>query len=266
MKMDFISKKMYCILSNAIKVRVDLTLHSQALHRKGEFMMLKIFAALILVLILAGCTQEGEIGLRNRTGGGASVDIDCSGYYLHPGELIVREIEIGRKCVFGPDETRVLVSGEGDCLFYFSDMVRVRDGEQTVLSLYGDAGLLTVMNDTPYALDLYLVDCSSMDWGSPCDHVPAGGQVTWKLSPGCWDVLGEAAGFADASASFNINVCDDSVFQIYSARYSAGHAHEKASDAGIVRAALGSGDDVKMKDRAGLPQGNEDIRRMERVE
>lgn len=228
--------------------------------------MLRRLAALGLILIAAGCTQEGEVGLNNRTGGGVSGEIDGSNYYMDPGDLIMKEIEIGKKCVFGPDETRVSVSGEGDCLFYFSDMLRVRDDEKSVLPLYGDAGLLTVINDTPHALDLYLVACSSTDWGTPCDHIPAGSQVTWKLSPGCWDVLGEAAGFGDARASFNINVCDDSVLEIYSARYSAGGEKGKPADAATVRAALRSGGDVKIKERAGLPQGAEDIRRMERVE
>lgn len=205
--------------------------------------MHKKLAVLLLIILFAGCTQEGEVGVHNLSGGDISLEIDGRSYYLYPGDRLIRSIEIGKKCIFGPDETRVLVTGEGDCLFYFSRMVRVRNDETNMLPVYGDAGLLTVINNTLYALDLYISPCSDPEWGSPCDYIPPGWEVTWKLSPGCWDVLGEDSQGGYADATFNILVCDDAFFEIYDglASVEAGTSGKP----GIIIGKLHSGEDVK---------------------
>ena len=191
--------------------------------------MFRKIALLLVIIFAAGCSQKGEVGVRNRTRGLVYLDIDGRGYELYPGDLIIREIEIGKQCVFGPDETRVLIAGEGDYLFYFSYMARVRDDETTIIPLYCDAAQLTVTNNTLYDLDLFIVDCSDPGWGSPCDYLPPGGQVVWKLDPGCWDVMVDGIEIAPASTRYgNMLACEDYRFTIYGSEYNCPESNEGA--------------------------------------
>jgi len=209
--------------------------------------MLRRLTVLLLIIITAGCSQKGEVGVSNRTRGGASVDIDGSGYYLHPGDLIVREFDVGDRFVFGPDDTRVRVSGEGDYVFYFDHMMRVRDEETNILPLYCEAGQLTVTNNTSGDMHLYIAACSDPDWGSPCDYIHAGSQVAWKLSPGCWDILLSRPGYSDITHTFgSITACEDYSVTLVS-RNSAGGIEKDVSSPNSIKRVYRQGDDVAAK-------------------
>ena len=207
--------------------------------------MLRKWTVILIILIAAGCTQKGEVGVDNRTAGNVFVRIDGRGYNLYPGDMIIREIEIGEKAVFGPDETRVLVSGEGDYIFYFSHMVRVRDDERTIIPLYCEAGNLTVTNNTLVAMDLYLAECYEPDWGSPADYIPAGGQVVWQLGPGCWDVLLTAPGYSDIYQRYsNIIACEEYSLTVFGSSNESGESAESKRSPDIICRSLIPGDDT----------------------
>lgn len=225
---------------------------------KKEIIMLRRLTVLLLIIISAGCSQKGEVGVRNRTSGGASVDIDGRGYYLHPGDLIVREFDIGERFVFGPDDTRVRVSGEGDYVFYFDHMMRVRDEETNILPLYCEAGQLTVTNNTSGDMHLYIAACSDPDWGSPCDYIHAGGQVAWKLSPGCWDILLTSPGYSDITDTFgNIMACEEYSITLFSAE----NPETDVSSPHSVRRIIRPGDKSAEKKNKNCSGGSDAIRR-----
>lgn len=219
-----------------------------------------------MILIAAGCTQKGEVGVDNRTDGNVFVRIDGRRYNLYPGDMIIREIEIGEKAVFGPDETRVLVSGEGDYVFYFSHMVRVRDDERTILPLYCEAGQLTIANNTFNDLDLYLVACYEPDWGSPADYIPAGSQVVWQLGPGCWDLLLTAPGYSDIYQRFsNIIPCEEYSLTIYGSSYASGEIKESKDSSNIICHSLLPGDDT-LGIRRPTPRGGREAIKKNKLE
>ncbi|MFO7916037.1 MAG: hypothetical protein R6U43_10160 [Candidatus Krumholzibacteriales bacterium] len=226
--------------------------------------MFRKLAFLLIILISAGCTQKGEVGVDNRTDGNVFVRIDSRGYNLYPGDMIIREIEIGDKAVFGPDETRVLVTGEGDYVFYFSHMVRIRDDETTILSLYCEAGQFVVTNNTYQALDFYLAACYEPDWGSPSDYIPAGSQVAWKLAPGCWDVLLTAPGYTDIYRRFsNIIACEEYGITIYSSANALEEIENSNKNADNVCRVLAPGDDT-IDFKKSSPSGSPEVMKKEK--
>jgi len=191
-----------------------------------------------LGFIFAACSQEGEVEVQNLTGGDLETVVDGVGHYLYPDEAVIQEIKIGRKFIFGPDDTDIGVSGEGECKFYFYNIVGVEDDYTSIFRVYGDAGYLVFWNETGETMDFYLAACSDEYWPEyPDDVVPPGDYTEWKVSDGCWDVLVETQSYYGEVYDIWVDVCEDEIWEFVPP---AAAALAEGSSAKVVRAVPGS--------------------------
>jgi len=149
----------------------------------------KLFLCALAVVLVAGCSQEGSVTVHNQSGPDLEVRVDGARYFLGDGQVATKQVDIGRKFLFGPDDRAVVVSGEGYCKWPFDDVVPVTDERNTLVELYGDAGYFDICNVSGYTLELYLSPCESPTWGDALELVPGGYCTTWMVGQGCWDML-----------------------------------------------------------------------------
>lgn len=141
-----------------------------------------------VILLLVGCSREGEVTVENQSGPYLEVSMDNSTYLLQDGEQVTKRIDLGRS-VFGPDDRSIAVSGEGECKFPFTEVVPVEDERNTLVTIYGDAGYIDICNQTGNTLELYLTTCADDSWGEPLEMIRDGQCTTWMVEDGCWDML-----------------------------------------------------------------------------
>lgn len=185
---------------------------------------------LVLILALAAlcsCSQKGEVEVDNESGSDLEVEIDGVSFVLDDGGYVIREIDIGSKFIFGPDEKDVRVWGEGTCKWAFSRGVTVRSDELTTVTVHGDAGYLQVCNSTLGTLALYISPCYETSWGDPDDYISSGSCSIWKLQVGCWDM--KVSDGVGSYEDYDIIVmpCDLYDYTIVSAKMTAGDAQIK---------------------------------------
>ena len=159
-------------------------------------------------MFTGACAQEGNVTVQNEAGPDLLVLMDGSSYLLDDGEAVTKEIKIGRKFIFGPDDKLIFVEGEGECKWPYSIGVTVKNDGNEFVTILGDAGYIDICNTSGYTLDLYLVTCSNPSWDDPIDVIPDGWCSTWQVEDGCWDLLVDAT--AGSFTDFNIGVapCD----------------------------------------------------------
>ena len=146
-------------------------------------------ASLIALLCLfAACSQKATITVENYAGPDVEVAMEGNIYVLDDGEAVTQEINIGRKFIFGPSGKTVLVEGVGFCKLPFAREVRVEDKDSRTVTLYEDAGTVTVCNYTGFDLPLFLSPCDAPTWGEPIDLIPPDVCAVWKVEVGCWDL------------------------------------------------------------------------------
>jgi hypothetical protein len=144
---------------------------------------------LCALLMIVGCTQEGDLSVTNESGPDLEIALDGSMYLLDDGETLVKTINLGREFIFGPEEELVSVAGEGYCKWDFYELIAMEDQMNSQFTVYGDAGYFDICNETGFAFELYLSPCWAEDWGDPLEIVRDGDCTTWKVEDGCWDMM-----------------------------------------------------------------------------
>jgi hypothetical protein len=101
-----------------------------------------------------------------------------------------------------------------ECRFYFYKSVIVENDEVYSVSIYGDAGNISVDNNTSEYMYLYLSPCTDTNWPlSPDDIVAPFSRTNWKVSDSCWDLKCESASYTGTEYNIYIEVCETIYFE-----------------------------------------------------
>jgi hypothetical protein len=177
---------------------------------------------IFLLILVVSCTQEGTLTVQNEAGPDLYVAVDGSSWILDDGASASTVIDVGRKFIFGPTEKLVIVDTEGPCKWPSSEVVPIRNREPAHLTVFADAGLIDVCNDTGASMTLYLVDCSSNTWGRSIDVIADGFCSLWQVDIGCWDLRVETADGVYEEFGIGVQPCDELVYTIEPAQFRQG--------------------------------------------
>jgi hypothetical protein len=150
---------------------------------------MRMLLCLSACVLLVGCSQDGNVTIHNYSGPDLEVDLDGATYLLDDGETVTKQVHIGRKFIFGPDDRAVAIRGIGYCKLPFEEIVFVGDGGTVLYTVFGDAGYIDICNETGYTVELYLSWSGDPSWGDPVELVPDGYCTLWMLEEGYWDML-----------------------------------------------------------------------------
>ena len=155
--------------------------------------MRKILGLLVvLVLFLAGCSDDGTLKITDETAreiwfsinDGAEITLDVGESYSKSWELSTS--------IFGNEEKDVDVAYEGFHVFYDEVEETVEAGSTTKLRIYADGGAIEIWNNSDwfYIEEVYIAPSDDIFWGDNLITVPIGPgeSCTWTVTPGDWDV------------------------------------------------------------------------------
>ena len=146
----------------------------------------------VLVLFLAGCSDDGTLKITNETAreiwftinDGDQITIDESESYSKNWNLSTS--------IFGNEEKDVDVAYQGFYVFYDEVEKTVEAGSTTKLRIFADGGAIGIWNDSGayYIEDVYITTSDNPDWGINRIAAPIvpGETVFWTVTPGYWDV------------------------------------------------------------------------------
>ncbi len=155
--------------------------------------MRKILGLLVvLVLFLAGCSDDGTLKITNETAREIWFTInDGDQINLDEGESYSKSWELSTS-IFGNEEKDVDVEYQGFYVFHDEVEETVEAGSTTKLRIFADGGAIAIWNNslTFYIDEVYISASDDPLWGDNLVIVPIGpGETyTWTVTPGNWDV------------------------------------------------------------------------------
>lgn len=168
---------------------------------------MKVYQIMLLLAVLSlfSCSQKADVEVVNLSEDELEGTIEGSSFFLDAGEAASKEVDIGAKFIFGPDEKTVVVRGEGPCVLPFSALVAVADGDLGQVVVHSDAGLITVENYRGYSIDVEIDACSGWGWGT--GSVAPGYYITWRGPIGCYEIYFYANSSLIGSDSDYLDAC-----------------------------------------------------------
>jgi len=154
-----------------------------------------LFVILIFVVGLSGCSQEGNLAVKNESVSEFQGDVENTRVTIDPGESYTTSIYIGKTLAFiGPSGLTVTISGSASTKRAFSDEVEITSDETTVYRIIDDVGACDFTNR--YNLQINAISmkmCDSTEFGPNIlgqDRAIAPGTTkVIQIDPGCWDIL-----------------------------------------------------------------------------
>ncbi|NQV19465.1 MAG: hypothetical protein HQ534_13105 [Armatimonadetes bacterium] len=146
----------------------------------------------VLVLFLAGCSDDGTLKISDETSSviwfsindGAEITLDVGESYSKSWELSTS--------IFGNEEKDVDVAYTGMHVFYAEEEKTVEAGSTTKLRIFADGGAIGIWNSSAafYIEEVYITTSDNPDWGINRIAAPIvpGETVFWTVTPGYWDV------------------------------------------------------------------------------
>ena len=148
-----------------------------------------------LVAGLSGCSQQGDLVVKNEGASTFQGYVETQSVTIDPGASYKTSIYIGKNLVVvGPTDIGVVVKGSSETKKEFSTEVWVKNGETTTYPLVDDVGALNFRNAHSLQVNgIQLKFCSATEFGEnlvPKNHTIAPGTTKGiQVEPGCWDVL-----------------------------------------------------------------------------
>jgi hypothetical protein len=107
-----------------------------------------VFAALLALVTICGCSTDGDVILQNRTQTQLTGSLGTRGFSLAGNENIQFTIKVGtRVLLFGPDEKDVELTGESCTRAPFTTTVTVKAGETQTVEIFPDAACAVYQNE-----------------------------------------------------------------------------------------------------------------------
>lgn len=127
-----------------------------------------------LCLALTGCSKDGDVVIRNRTGVNLDGALDNRGFGLTGFGSIELSVKVGSSFLFiGPDTKTVALTAESCTRFPFSQEVEVRANELTEVTIEADAACIVFENESEFAVEgIYVREQGDTDWGESIIATP----------------------------------------------------------------------------------------------
>ncbi len=144
---------------------------------------------------LFGCSQEGNLEVKNDCQTEFEGYVDNQFVEIAPGDNVKTTIYIGKKAfVIGPDDIEVEIIGGARTKRSFTATVTVKSDETTIYSITDDVGALVFQNAHNLQINGISVKlCDSLQFGDnllPKNQALSPGTARLiQLDEGCWDIL-----------------------------------------------------------------------------
>ena len=154
-----------------------------------------LFASIAFVAILAGCSGEGNLTVKNEGTTEFQGYVENQSVIINPEASYTTSIYIGKTLGFiGPTDLPVTITGSAATKRAFSEDVTVTRDETTTYRIIDDVGALNFTN--AFSLQVNAVSmkmCDSTQFGPnllPAGHPVAPGTAkVIQVDPACWDIL-----------------------------------------------------------------------------
>jgi len=161
----------------------------------GRYGMWGLILLLISVVGLSGCSQEGDLIVKNKGATEFQGSVENEHVTIDPGDSYTKSIYIGKSlAVVGPSGISVAISGSCPTKRAFSDEIYLMGDETTIYEINDDVGAVDLVNS--YYLKINEVSvklCSGTAFGSnlldPASSIAPGTTKVIQIDPGCWDIL-----------------------------------------------------------------------------
>jgi len=161
--------------------------------------------AAMLLTALVGCSEDGNVFIKNNTGTEFVGEINGRGFALSGFESIELTVKIGtRFLIFGPNEKDVVFEGESCTKFPFREMVTVEGGTTRDVGISPDAICVRIQNQGEFEVEaVYQRDHGTFDWGESLisSSLFTTESLELRLAPGRYDYL-------------MVDACDDSTVSL----------------------------------------------------
>jgi hypothetical protein len=154
-----------------------------------------LFLILIFVAGLAGCSQEGNLVVKNEGVSEFQGDVENTRVTIDPGKSYTTPVYIGKTLAFvGPSGLTVTVSGSANTKRPFSEEVEITSDETTIYRIIDDVGACDFENRHDLHINAISIKrCDSTEFGPNMlggDRAMAPGSIkVMQIDPGCWDFL-----------------------------------------------------------------------------
>jgi len=161
----------------------------------GKYGIGVLFAAIMFLALLSGCSEEGNLVIKNEGATEFTGYVEDESVIINPGSSYSTSVYIGKTLVvIGPTDLTVTITGSAATKRAFSEDVAVASDETTIYRIIDDVGALNFTN--AHFLQVNTVSmkmCDSTEFGPnvlPGGHPVAPGTVkVIQIDPGCWDIL-----------------------------------------------------------------------------
>jgi len=161
----------------------------------GTKNMRVLLAIVAIAASLTGCSQEGDLVVKNDATTEFEGYVEDQFVMIAPGEQYSTTIYIGKNfTLVGPTDIGIPISGSAWTKKSFSITMWVASGEQNTFTIDDDIGALDFKNNYSLSINEISVKmCDGTSFGSNLLEIghklAPGDEKLIQLSPGCWDVL-----------------------------------------------------------------------------
>jgi len=146
----------------------------------------------VLVLFLAGCSDDGTLKITDETSDEIWFSInDGAEITLDVGESYSKSWDLSTS-IFGKEEKDVDVAYQGFYVFYDEVEKTVEAGSTTKLRIFADGGAIGIWNSSAafYIEEVYITTSDDPEWGENriIASIVPGETVFWTVTPGDWDI------------------------------------------------------------------------------
>ncbi|GEM_PF-461532 len=182
-------------------------------------MKLRVLVALAaLVLMVAGCTDNGILKVTNTSDGVVVISINSGSLITLLSQYFHTQSWKLKKSIFNTEEKTVNLSYTGYYVFTNSQNLKVTAGKTKSYNIEADAGVIQIKNNCPYNIThVYISPSSSPYWGDNqlSSILPPGAINEWMATPGTWDVkVRDASGYEGSSFYNQVNL-NETILLIY---------------------------------------------------
>jgi len=149
----------------------------------------------VLVLFLAGCSDDGTLKITNDS-------IEEVWYMINNNDIEWLSSGATDKHtwnlstgIFGEEDKEVTIDYGGDYWFWYDYQTEktIKPGKTVTVNIIGDAGEIEIQNISPayYIVEVYLSPSDDPEWGDDdlLGIIGPGESVVWKVTVGYWDIL-----------------------------------------------------------------------------
>jgi hypothetical protein len=153
------------------------------------------FAIAVFVVGLSGCSQEGNLVVKNEGASQFQGYVENQSVIIDPGASYSTSVYIGKSlAIVGPSDIGIIIKGASATKKTFSDEIWIKSDETSTYRLIDDVGACNFTNAHFLGINgIQIKRCADAAFGPNLlekNHTIAPGTTRLiQFDPGCWDIL-----------------------------------------------------------------------------